>query len=201
MRKLALYFLSAGEASRVLDAEHQPIHGNLQGWIVGRSPISDICFKNELVSKKHALISASIEPDSTEGGSPVYRWELCDLISTNGTYLTQERGSPYRCAPSVPYAIKDRDVIQFGAQKASVRASFDIDDTLSPDYEPSAIPDTGGTAEAAPEVTPKAAAEATGRTLADVAAIVLNGPPGMDKRVWWLLLSALAGLYIYLVHN
>jgi hypothetical protein len=201
-QKLAIYFLGQGNGSRVLDAEHQPTHGSLRGWTVGRMAICDIAFSPArdpnyaLVSKRHAFIAASRTLDETEGGTPLYCWTLMDCGdktkgSTNGTYLSQGGGNPYRLQPGVPYKIQEGDRVQFGCKAAAVKLSYDIDETMGDDSDPP----TG----AKPKpVAPASAAEATGRTVADVAAIILTGPEGLDKRLWWLLLAAGTGLYLYL---
>ena len=143
-RKLALYFLGKGDQQRILDAEHQPIHGSVHGWVVGRTPAADLCFKDSLVSKRHALITATLGADTTEGGTPIYVWAVRDLGSTNGTYLTQQRRKPYRLGPDVGYTLAEQDLLQFGSTTARVRASFDIDDTLSPDYDELEPPTNSG---------------------------------------------------------
>lgn len=127
--KLALYFISQGDTSRVLDVEHGPPEKH--EWRVGRTSDNQITFRNGLVSKRHAIIRATLDKEaSIESEEPCYRWEVIDLLSTNGTFL--ESGSlPYRCAPNVPYQLEDRAVLQFGTVQARVRVSFDIDDTKS----------------------------------------------------------------------
>jgi hypothetical protein len=125
----------------VLDADHQPVHGEREGWLVGRSPTCDVSFRTSQnadygkVSKSHAIIVATLQRDTTEGGGSMYRWDVIDLGSTNGTYLGTQPHL-YRCSPGVPYAITDRAIIMFGAVVARVRVSYDIDDTQSGDDEP-----------------------------------------------------------------
>jgi len=127
--RLAVYFLAQSDSLRVLDAEHPPSCGY---WAVGRSPTCDIVFRLGPVSKQHAKIMAAIDKEATVlEGEPMYLWVVLDLISTNGTYIESSGDNLYRCAPNVPYEIKDRTRIQFGCQAAMVRCSFDVDDTMS----------------------------------------------------------------------
>lgn len=127
--KLALYFTSQGDSSRVLDVDEAP---ERQEWRIGRTPDNQITFRNVLVSKHHAVIKATFDKEtSLEEKCPCYRWEIIDLLSTNGTFLQSPGSSNYRCAPNVPYLLEDRSTIQFGTNKAKVKISFDIDDTVS----------------------------------------------------------------------
>jgi hypothetical protein len=152
VRKLAIYFLSQDSQSRILDAEQQPHHGAVEGWIVGRAAGSDVAFpitRNPdygMVSKVHAVISASLATDATEGGTPLYIWEITDWGdggqgSTNGTYLAKDGRRPYRLQSGIHYALAEGDRLQFGCRAAAVKVSFDIDDTMSPDF--AAIEDDG----------------------------------------------------------
>lgn len=200
-QRLALYFLAQDGATRVLDADHPPMHAtplksrsprpSLVGWLVGRLPDSDIAFSPTrnphyaLVSKWHAMITVKPNRDTTEGGTTIYNWELTELINegrgaTNGTYLQIAGTKPYRLAPGVPYLITEGSVAQFGCQDARVKFSFDIDDTQGPaeDTDPNtcSVKDGGPT-----EVKEK---EVTGRTLADVAALILTGPPEVNRWIW-----------------
>ena len=133
-QKLALYFLSQGDTPRILEADHQPVHSGRDGWLLGRAVTSDVCFRvsqnpdYDKVSKEHALIVATLQRDTTQGGNPIYRWDIIDLSSANGTYIG-DPPSQYRCSPGTPYALGDRTLLQLGAPAARLRASFDIDDT------------------------------------------------------------------------
>ena len=66
-QKLALYFLGQGDgATRVLESDHQPEYtdtdGTLKrGWVIGRHAISAICFRNDRVSKAHAVVTAKVD--------------------------------------------------------------------------------------------------------------------------------------------
>jgi hypothetical protein len=145
--KLALYFLGQdGSQSRVLEADRQPIHPPIEGWRVGRSPSAEIVFSPSrnpayrLVSKFHAVITATLATDATEGGTPIYRWSIADwgvngLGSSNGTFLGRDNHRPYRLQPGAQYSLKEGDRIQFGCRAAEVKVSFDIDDTESDNYE------------------------------------------------------------------
>ena len=211
MDKLAIYFLSQA-SQRVLDVAQQPARkrskgGVILGWTIGRYPSCDIAFSPSrnpaygMVSKKHARIHAKPSLEQTEGGTALYNWYITDLGdtgggSTNGTHLSKGNAAAYRLQAGVPYQIEEGDRVQFGCSAASVKLSFDIDDTKGPDSEDSGTAIHKRTKPAAPEPAPSG-----GRTLADVALVILNGPEGIDKRAWWLLLVALAGLYIIYLEN
>lgn len=202
-QKLALYFLSQNSASRVLDADQQPLHGNTRGWTIGRLPTCDIAWsvaRNPnygMVSKRHALITASRLEDTTEGGTVLHRWEIIDhgdhgRGSTNGTYLAEPGGKPYRIQPGVPYIIGEGDRVQFGCSDATVKFSFDIDDThglIEVDTDPNT-----GAGDSKKETTK----EVTGRTVADVVALVLTGPPGVNRWLWWFLCLVVGLLFVWL---
>jgi pSer/pThr/pTyr-binding forkhead associated (FHA) protein len=198
-QKLAIYFLSQGHTPRVLDADQQPCHGDREGWLVGRSPTCDISFRAtqnadyDKVSKNHALITATLQRDTTQGGSPVYRWEVTDLNSTNGTYLGTQPHL-YRCSPGVPHLLTDRALIMFGAIAARVRVSYDIDDTQSGDDDE---PPTGWNkpAKAEPPTAPESV------SWADVAVIVLNGPDGVPNPLWWAFLGILSVIVLWIWRN
>ncbi len=199
-QKLALYFIGQGDgATRVLEAEHQPEYTDTdgttkRGWVIGRHAISAICFRNGSVSKAHAVISAMVDKSATLVEQDLmWRWELIDRVSTNGTYLEANGHSPYRLAPGVPYEISEGSVAQFGSYKARVKFSFDIDDTHGP-IENDTDPNTGIN-ETKKESPPN---EATGRTLADVAVLVLTGPPGVNRWLWWLLCAVVGVLIVWL---
>ena len=196
-QKLALYFLSQNSASRVLDAEHQPLRNGVNGWTIGRLPACDIAWsvaRNPnygMVSKRHAMITAAKMKDTTEGGTPLYRWELTDhgdsgQGSTNGTYLSEAGGKPYRIQPGVGYLLSEGDRIQFGCSDATVKCSFDIDETSGP------LPDTDPATGMNAETHGTSKKESTGRTLADVAVFVLTGPDDVDKRLWWVFCGVMA---------
>lgn len=207
--KLAVYFLSQSGHSRVLDIAHQPLHGSVRGWTVGRMATCDIAFSPArnpdyaMVSKRHAVIYAAPSYDTTEGGTELYDWTITDcgdkgIGSTNGTYLQQVGREPYRLQPGVPYQVKEGDRVQFGCKAASAKLSFDVDETIGPDSNDD--PPTGSKSPSA-VAKPETTAEATGRTLADVVVVVLNGPPGVDSRLWWALLALGAVAYVYWVKN
>jgi pSer/pThr/pTyr-binding forkhead associated (FHA) protein len=146
MDKLAIYFLSQG-SSRVLDVEQQPARtgvksGVVTGWTVGRLPTCDIAWSPArnpdyaMVSKRHALIQATPSTDITEGGTRLYKWAIIDMGeggrgSSNGTHLSSQGKPAYRLQPGIPYAIGEGDRIQFGCSAATVKVSFDIDETSS----------------------------------------------------------------------
>jgi hypothetical protein len=209
MDKLAIYFLSQG-SSRVLDVEQQPARtgaksGVVTGWTVGRLPTCDIAWSPArnpdyaMVSKRHALIQATPSTDVTEGGTRLYKWAIIDMGeggrgSSNGTHLSSQGKPAYRLQPGIPYAIGEGDRIQFGCSAATVKVSFDIDETSSglEDDPPTGLHHQGD--EALHE-------QAQGRTVADVAMVILNGPEGIDKRLWWAMLAAIAILYAYLLER
>lgn len=154
-QKLALYFTEQDNSSpRILDAEFQPTHGTQAGWLVGRNPDCNIVFSPtrhgdySMVSKHHAMIRATPSLDTTEGGNKIYRWEVLDLLSSNGTWIKSGQDSLYRCAPKVPYQITERTVLRFGPRATSLLCSFDIDETHNTDDDEDGPP-TGGSAKAA----------------------------------------------------
>lgn len=150
--KLALYFLSqGGQHSRILDAEKPP---GPRGWLVGRGSQADIVFSASrnpgyaTVSKSHAYLNAKPSTDTTEGGTPIWHWFVTDWGargegSTNGVWIVRGTNS-YRTPPGIPVALHEGDHLQFGNRAASVKVSFDIDDTESGEDE-DGPPTSGGT--------------------------------------------------------
>jgi len=161
--KLSLHFIGQGEGStRVLEATDSPVGG----WLIGRVQECHICWRNALVSKRHAKITATLNQEATlREDRPIYRWEITDLMSTNGTY-----SNAYRMAPHVPYEINERDVIQFASSQCKIRASYDLDDTEQ--HKAETEPD-----EPRQRTQPK--------TWPDIAAQIIDGPPGVNRWLWW----------------
>ena len=130
MTKLALYFLNQGSQCRVLDTDAAPL--DMQ-WIVGRIPTVHIRF-DQPVSKRHAIIRAQPTGEYGEENEPLYLWQImdkgCDIGgkpsgSTNGTYINGKQITPLHW-----FDLEEGDVIDFATQKARIKVSFDIDDTM-----------------------------------------------------------------------
>lgn len=178
----------------MLDASLQPSKNGVYGWVVGRGVDVDISLINIMVSKHHARIMAVIDKEATaETGTPQYRWTIEDTLSSNRTFL-----DGYACAPGVEYEINEAATIQFGTDQAMVRCSFDLDDTdrvVREAMDEGTI--SGDNQDAATNIPEKPATT----TWPDVAMAILNGPPGIDKRLWWVLIGAGVAGYFWLIQR
>lgn len=141
MAKLACYFLGS-DLARVLDSDLYPLD---YVWVVGRATGCAIHFSDPLVSKQHARIR-----HDEESGC----WQVLDAGSTNGTYRNGKR-----LDPRVWTSIQEGDRLHFGAPKARIRFSYDIDETLSAendDDEPTSALVPGQLPTVPPAATPPA---------------------------------------------
>ena len=180
MDKLALDFPKG--PTFVLDACNQPKSGH---WLIGRSLSAFVILGDPWVSVRHALIEAHPSSDATEGGTQLWQWSIKDLGSSNGTRVNGFLITPKKTKSRDGHPLEEGDKITVG--QTTIFCTTPDDTEQAPAEEASPV-----------VATSKDAAEATGRTLADVAVVILTGPEGIDKRLWWLLLAAGATLYIYL---
>jgi pSer/pThr/pTyr-binding forkhead associated (FHA) protein len=77
---------------------------NLAQVVIGRDPSCDLCISSELVSAQHARLSFHHN-----------QWWVEDLLSTNGTYLNDER-------IYTPTVLMVEDELRFG--KTNLQISF-----------------------------------------------------------------------------
>lgn len=145
MQKLALIFHTPeGSFTEKLDAGHQ------RRWVLGRSSMyCDIPVRHPFISKRHSRITAT-PTDSTEGGTPQWRWELWDEGSRNGTLLNGRRLSVENERSQKGHLIEEGDKIHLANQLITV--TFDLDDTTGIPRLSEVEPDLD-TPEAAPAPT------------------------------------------------
>jgi hypothetical protein len=88
--------------ARVLEIRKRKSFNDPDTITIGRSPHSDIILYNKLVSRTHAHLYVDIGAQSCT---------LADVGSTNGTFVNEEKLTPYE-----RYHLKDGDIIYFGKE-------------------------------------------------------------------------------------
>lgn len=141
-------------------------------WCIGRSPTAELRINDPAVSRAHCLLEAK------PLGGDVVGW-FVKHIGSNPTRLI--RGLQNQVLPAGEWVlVRDGDALQLVSPANQFLLTCDIDDTLEVHIPPPT------------ELPPPPANLPQGLNWPDVAAAILQGPPGFPPWLWWLLLSAIA---------
>ena len=196
MARLSLTFFVNDQVSpkpRILDTEDEEVG---KEWLIGRpSPYNypDIAFSHPTISREHALIRCITQYQRDQ-------WQI-KHVGRHGTARLSAGGERILLDFDRWQNIRDDDIFCFGFTNHGFRATTAIDETIEHNFgfeDDDGTPTVNETIEEAIEEAQAQQQAAHGRTWADVAMLILNGPPEAPSWVVWLLwvLAGIGGVHL-----